>query len=98
MKVVGTMRNRVVVGVPMRPVNARTLAWAVGEAAETGSELVVVRADVNDPEVWGAAARNSLQTLEIVIAAWPGPRPRPGRASASSASRSWWTGIRRPNC
>jgi nucleotide-binding universal stress UspA family protein len=56
----------VVVGVSDSPANARTLAWAVGEAAETGAELVVTRADVHKPEIWGAVARGSLQALEIV--------------------------------
>jgi nucleotide-binding universal stress UspA family protein len=59
-------RRSVVVGVSDAPANARTLAWAVGEAARSGSVLVVVRADVKKPEVCGAVARGSLRSLEIV--------------------------------
>ena len=58
--------RRVVVGVSDSPANARTLAWAIGEAIAIGAELVVVRADENRRAVWGAAARNSLRALEIV--------------------------------
>jgi nucleotide-binding universal stress UspA family protein len=67
MRVVWVMTERcVVVGVSDSPANARTLAWAVREAAATGATLVVTRADVNKPEVWGAVARGSLRALEIV--------------------------------
>jgi nucleotide-binding universal stress UspA family protein len=58
--------HRVVVGVSDSPDNARTLAWALAEAAGTGAELMVVRADERRREVWGAVARDSLRALEIV--------------------------------
>jgi nucleotide-binding universal stress UspA family protein len=58
--------QRVVVGGSDAPANAYTLGWAVAEAASTGAELVVVRADEHRREVWGAVARNSLPALEVV--------------------------------
>jgi nucleotide-binding universal stress UspA family protein len=56
----------VVVGVSDSAANARTLAWAVAEAAGSGAELVVARGGVHQPQIWGAVGRGGLGALEIV--------------------------------
>ena len=65
------MTPRVVVGLADRAGSDGMLRWAVSEAAATGAQLVIVRAEVRRPEVLKAVARGggpALQEADPVLA------------------------------